>query len=124
MGISHLEERLLSPENLDGGGGVLGEVHEAAGVSDQPRSHQLAHQDGQVGGDRHHAVLQVLVQLAAVLLDLDNLRALEIIRIIIRDLHVVIHNLSFSGLLRDGMLRNCSTKFVHPSLLKESRRSG
>ena len=53
---------------------MLGEVHQGASVGDQPGADQLAHQHGQVGCDRHHPVLQVLVQLPSVLLDLDNLR--------------------------------------------------
>lgn len=34
---------------------------------------QLAHHDSQVGGNRHHSVLQVVVQLSAVVCDLDHL---------------------------------------------------
>lgn len=35
---------------------------------------QLAHHYGQVGGDRHHSVLQVVVQLCAIIGNLDHLR--------------------------------------------------
>ena len=73
--IVHLEKSLIGAEYLYGGRGVLGEVHQTAGVGDQASPHQLTHQDGQVGGDRHHTVLQVLLQLAPVLLDLHNLSA-------------------------------------------------
>merc|ERR1719402_394040 len=70
-----LKQSLLSAQNLHCRGGMLGEVHQGAGVGDQPGADQLAHQHRQVGCDRHHAVLQVLVQLPSVLLDLDNLLA-------------------------------------------------
>lgn len=43
-------------------------------VRNEPGADQLAHHDRQVGGDGHHAVLQVVVQLSAVVRDLDHLR--------------------------------------------------
>lgn len=43
-------------------------------MRNEPGADQLAHHDRQVGGDGHHAVLQVVVQLSAVVRDLDHLR--------------------------------------------------
>lgn len=53
---------------------MFGEVHQGAGVRDQPGAHQLADKHREVRGDRHHSVLQVLVELTSVLLDLNHLR--------------------------------------------------
>merc|ERR1719402_1729435 len=75
LSLQRLKQSLLSAQYLHCRGGMLGEVHQGAGVGDQPGADQLAHQHGQVGCDRHHAVLQVLVQLPSVFLDLDNLLA-------------------------------------------------
>ena len=43
---------LLSAEDLHCRGGLLGEVHERAGVRDQSRADELAHHRRQVGRDR------------------------------------------------------------------------
>ena len=48
-------------------GRLLGQVHQRAGVGDEPRADELADHDGEVGRDGAHAVLQVLPQLRAVL---------------------------------------------------------
>ena len=40
--LDHLEERLLCSEDLHGEGGVFGQVHETAGVSNQAAAHQIA----------------------------------------------------------------------------------
>ena len=67
------EESLLGAEDLHGGGGVLGQVGQAAGVGDESRadlcqlssdmhgckSHLLANECGQVGRDVVHLGLQV-----------------------------------------------------------------
>ena len=39
--MRNLEESFLCAEDLDRAGGMLGEVHEAAGVGDEARPHQL-----------------------------------------------------------------------------------
>ena len=49
--------------DLDGGGGVFGDVHEAACVGNEASA-----QDSQVGSDGNQTVLQLRVQLGAVLL--------------------------------------------------------
>ena len=70
---SHLEECLLSAQYLDSGGRVLGQVHQGAGMRNQPCSYQFTHQDSQVRCDCHHTILQVFVQLSPVLLNLYHL---------------------------------------------------
>ena len=53
---------------------MFGKVHQGAGVRDQPGANQLADKHREVRGDRHHSVLQVLIELSSVLLDLHHLR--------------------------------------------------
>lgn len=48
--------------------------HRLTCVRNEPGTDQLADHDRQVGGDGHHAVLQVVVQLSTVVCDLDHLR--------------------------------------------------
>jgi len=49
------EERLFRAEDLDRGGGALGQARERAGVCDQAGADELADQCGQVGRDSLHA---------------------------------------------------------------------
>lgn len=72
LGLERAEERLLGTENLDGGGGVLGEVGERAGVRDEARGDDFANQRGQVGCDDGHLVGEVLEEGAAVFGELDD----------------------------------------------------
>ena len=60
LGLESTKQRFLRPENLNSAGGVLGEVQQAAGMSDESCAHQLAHHDGEVGRDGCHAVLEVV----------------------------------------------------------------
>ena len=50
------------------------QVDERSGMRDETSSDEFSNEDGQVRSDSHHAVLQVLVQLAAVFLNFDNLK--------------------------------------------------
>lgn len=75
LGLEGTEEGLLGSEDLDGGGWVLGEVDQAAGMGDETGSNKLTNEDGEVGGDGVHAVLQVLKELLTVLVHLDDLVA-------------------------------------------------
>ena len=70
-----LKKSFLGSEDLHSAGGVLGEVHETAGVRDEPGSNQLPHQNGQVRSNGDHAIFEVLVQLSPVLLNFDHLDA-------------------------------------------------
>ena len=72
--LERSEECLLGAEDLDGGRGRFCEVDERSGVCDQSRADQFADEDGEVGCDRLHPVLQVLVQLGAVLGQLQYLK--------------------------------------------------
>jgi len=42
FGLESPEEGLLGTKNLDSGSGVLGEVHQASGVTDESCTNQLA----------------------------------------------------------------------------------
>ena len=72
--LERAEERLLGSQDLHGGGGELGEVQQRAGVGDEPRADELADHHGEVGRDRVHAVLEVLVELDAVGGEVQHLR--------------------------------------------------
>jgi hypothetical protein len=72
LSLQRAEEGLLGTENLDGGGGVLGEVGEGARVGDEARGDDLADQRGQVGRDDGHLVGEVLEEGAAVFGELDD----------------------------------------------------
>ena len=58
----------ICADDLDGGGGLFSEVHEASREGDETSAHKLSNEDSQIGSDGHHKVLQGLVQLGAVLL--------------------------------------------------------
>ncbi|KAI3492779.1 hypothetical protein L1887_42576 [Cichorium endivia] len=75
LGLERAEERLFGAEDLHGRGRVLGEVHERAGVADEACADEVADEGGEVGRDGGHAVLEVLVELGAVLGDGDDLVA-------------------------------------------------
>jgi hypothetical protein len=72
LGLQSTEKSLLSTENLDGGGRVLGQVGQATSVRDQTSTDDLTNQRSQVGGDNAHLGDQVLVKLLAVLSKADN----------------------------------------------------
>ena len=88
LGLERTEERLLGTEDLHGRGRVLGERHQAAGVCDETSTDQLADQHRQVGRDGVHAVLEVLEQLRAIGVHLDNLVAesRNVVQVILADL--------------------------------------
>ena len=67
---------------------MLGQVKEGSCVGDEPGAHQLAYQDCEVWRDGHHAVLEVLVELRAVLGNVDNLltQVLDVGDVHVRDL--------------------------------------
>ena len=73
LGLQGTEESLLGTQDLESTGGVLGQVGERASLLDQTRSHDLANQSRQVGGDGAHLVGQVAEEGAAVLGQLDDL---------------------------------------------------
>lgn len=60
---------VVASRHLYSGGGVLGEVHERAGVRDEASANQLTDESCEIGRERRHALLQVLVQARAVLAD-------------------------------------------------------
>ena len=72
MGIP--EQRLLCSEDLHSTSWVLGQVEQAAGMSNQPGTHQLTHQHGQVGRNGLHPALQVVKELPSVLGQCNHLR--------------------------------------------------
>lgn len=98
LGLQRAEKRLLCTENLHGGGRLFGEVEQRAGVGNQTRADELANQGSQVGCDGSHAVLQVVVELNAVLRQRNDL--------VTQHLNVddVVHaNFSAHGDLRGGL---------------------
>ena len=73
FGLHGAEERLLGTEYLHGRRRMLGQVEQRAGVRNETRAHQFAHQRRQVGRNRQHAILQILVQLIAIVRYLEHL---------------------------------------------------
>lgn len=51
LGLEGPEERLLGPQDLNRGRGLLGQIEQTAGVGDQSCAHQLAHHHSQVRCD-------------------------------------------------------------------------
>ena len=72
LGLQGTEESLLGTEDLDGGGGVLGQVGQATGVGDKTGSDDLTDESSQVRGHNAHLGDQVGVERLAVLSELDN----------------------------------------------------
>ena len=73
FGLERSEQGLLSTQDLNSRGGVLGEVHQASGVADQSSTNKLADESGKVGRDSLHSVSEVVGQLSTVLGDRDDL---------------------------------------------------
>lgn len=72
LGLQGTEKSLLGTENLDSGGGVLGQVGQATSVGDQTGTNDLSDQSSQVRSNNAHLGNQVLVQRLAVLGKADN----------------------------------------------------
>lgn len=72
LGLQGTEKSLLGTENLNSGGGVLGQVGQATGVGDKTGSDDLTDESGKVRGDNAHLGDQVRVERLAVLGELDN----------------------------------------------------
>jgi hypothetical protein len=67
------EKSLLSTENLDGGTGRLGEVHEGSSVGDEARTNKLTNESRKVGSESLHAVGEVGAEALTVLGEVNNL---------------------------------------------------
>lgn len=66
LGLEGTEQGLLGTEDLDGGTGALGQVHERTGVGNQAGTDQRTDNSSHVGGNGLHAGVQVAGQLGAV----------------------------------------------------------
>ena len=82
------EQRLLSAQNLHGGGWELGEIEQRTGVSDETRSDQFADHDGEIGSDGVHAILQVFEELDTISSEIQDLCSefLDVLEIAIADI--------------------------------------
>jgi len=63
LGFESAEKGLLGAQDLHCRCRVLRQVEQRASVRDQPRSNKLTHQDGEVGRNCGHAILQVIEEL-------------------------------------------------------------
>jgi len=72
LGLQGTEESLLGTENLDRGGGVLGQIGQATSVGNQTGTDHLSNKSSKVGSDNAHLGYQVLVERLAVLGQADN----------------------------------------------------
>mmetsp|Transcript_16843 Transcript_16843/g.63884 ORF Transcript_16843/g.63884 Transcript_16843/m.63884 type:complete len:274 (-) Transcript_16843:483-1304(-) len=102
LGLEGAEEGLLCAEDLHGGGRLLGEVEEGAGVGDEAGANELADHHAQVRCDGGHAVLEVLPEGGAVLHEGDDLVAelLHTVDVVLGDVSAHGHN----GSLLEGRL--------------------
>ena len=73
LGLEGSEESLFGTENLDSGSGVLGEVHQTSGVTDESCSDQLANKSSEIGCDGLHPISEVLGKLSSVFGDGNDL---------------------------------------------------
>lgn len=74
LGLEGPEQRLLRPQDLHRAGRVLRQRQQRAGMRNEARSHQLANERCEVGGNGSHSGLEVVVQLAAVVSQINDLR--------------------------------------------------
>jgi hypothetical protein len=98
LGLKSPEESFLGTKNLYSGSGVLGEVHQTSGVTDESCSDQLANEGSEIGCDGLHPISQVLGELSSVLGDGDDLVTERV------DVgHVGVGNLGTHGQLGGGL---------------------
>lgn len=71
--LESAEKGLFSTENLDGTCRVLGECHQASGVSNETSSDKFADEGSEVGSDGVHSVCEVGIELCSILRDRYNL---------------------------------------------------
>ena len=71
-GLQSAEEGFLSTEDLDGGGGALGEVDQRTAVRDKSSTDDLADEGREVGSDAVHARLEVVEEILAVFAQLHH----------------------------------------------------
>jgi hypothetical protein len=102
LGLERTEQRLLGTEDLDGGTGALGQVHEGTSVSDETGTDELTNKRSQVGCESLHTRRQVCAEVLTVLGKVDNLlgESAGSLQILLRDLST--HGNLSSGL--DGSL--------------------
>lgn len=72
LGLESSEESLLGSENLDGRGGVLGEVGKRSSVRDEPGSNGLSEEGGKVGRDEVHLLDEVGLESLPVVGEVDD----------------------------------------------------
>jgi hypothetical protein len=71
--LERAEQSFLGTQDLDGATRRLREVHERAGMGDKPCANKLTNKCCQVGGQRLHAVAQVISEVLAMLSEVDDL---------------------------------------------------
>lgn len=74
LGLKGAEEGLLGSEDLDGRGGVLGQVGEGSSVGDEASSNRVANEGCEVGSDDAHLLREVGLERLAVLEQVDHAR--------------------------------------------------
>lgn len=72
LGLEGAEEGLLGSEDLDGRGGVLGQVGEGPSVADEASSDRVADEGGEVGRDEAHLLAEVELETLAVREEVDD----------------------------------------------------
>ena len=72
LGLERAEEGLLGTEDLNGRGGVLGQVGEGSSVADEASSDRVADEGGEVGRDETHLLAEVKLEALAVGEEVDD----------------------------------------------------
>ena len=73
LSLQSAEKSLLGTENLDGGTGRLGEVHEGSSVGDEARTNKLTNESSKVRSESLHAVGEVGAEALTVLGEVHDL---------------------------------------------------
>lgn len=60
LGLESTEKGLFGTEDLDRRSGVLGQVHQTSGVTDESGTNELSDECGKIWSDGLHSVTQVL----------------------------------------------------------------
>lgn len=71
LGLECSEKSLLSTENLNGRGRILGEVDQGTGMGYQLGTNTLTNKAGEVGSDCLHLILKISLNLLAEFVELE-----------------------------------------------------
>jgi hypothetical protein len=98
LSLKRTEQRLLGTENLDGGTGRLGEVHEGTSVGNEAGTDKLTNECSQIGGESLHTGREVCAEVLTVLGKVNDLLSESAC-----SLEILLGNLGTHGNLSGGL---------------------